>query len=91
MWFGKIRYYWLDDLEEYVCLGGIIYEWVEVYCVYMSNGLDWNEEKMIGFVVKCCKFIGLIWFVKEVYWEYGVFGINWGLGWLCKYCKKFDG
>jgi putative transposase len=77
---GKTGHYWLDDPEEYARLGGTIQERAEAYRVYMSNGLDRNEEKMIDTAVKRCKLTGSIQFIKEVYRRYGVLGINRGPG-----------
>ncbi|MBG14564.1 MAG: hypothetical protein CL553_15900 [Alcanivorax sp.] len=85
---GKTDQYWLDDPEEYARLGDTIQERAEAYRVYMSNGLDQNEEKMIDTAVKRCKLTGSIRFVKEVYRQYGVIGINRGPGRPRKYRKK---
>lgn len=41
----------------------------------MSNGLDTDEEKMIGTAVKRCKLIGSIRFMKEVYRKFGLLSI----------------
>ena len=88
---GKTDQYWLDDPEEYARLGDTIQERAEAYRVYMSNGLDAKEEKMIDTAVKRCKLTGSIRFVKEVYRQYGVIGINRGPGRPRKYRKKADG
>ena len=77
---GKTGQYWLDDPEEYARLGSSIEERAEAYRMYMRNGLDAKEEKMIDTAVKRCKLTGSIRFVKEVYREYGVLGINRGPG-----------
>ena len=73
---GKTDHYWLDDPEEYARLGGTIQERAEAYRMYMSSGLDANEEQIIGSAVKRCKLIGSIRFVKEVYRKYGVTSTN---------------
>lgn len=85
---GKTDRYWLDDPEEYARLGDTIQERAEAYRVYMSNGLDPKEQMMIGTAVQRCKLTGSIRFVKEVYREYGVLGINRGPGRPRKYRKK---
>lgn len=77
---GKTGQYWLDDPEEYARLGDTIQERAEAYRVYMSNGLDRSEELMIDTAVQRCRLTGSIRFVKEVYREYGVLGINRGPG-----------
>lgn len=73
---GKTDHYWLDDPEEYARLGQTVLERAEAYRLYMSNGLDTDEEEMIGTAVKRCKLIGSIRFVNEVYRKYGVLSVN---------------
>ncbi len=88
---GKTHQYWLDDPEEYARLGGSIEERAEAYRMYMSTGLDANEEKMIDTAIKHCKLTGSLRFVKEVYREYGVLGINREPGRPRKNRKTSDG
>ena len=71
---GKTHQYWLDDPEEYARLGGSIEDRAEAYRMYMSQGLDPEEEAMIDTAVKRCKLTGSVRFVKEVYRQYGVLG-----------------
>ena len=75
---GMTEQYWLDDPEEYARLGDSIEDRAEAYRTYISNGLDRGEETMIDTAVKRCKLTGSIRFVKEVYRQYGVLGINRG-------------
>jgi len=88
---GKTSQYWLDDPDEYARLGDTIKERAEAYRVYMSNGLDDNEQKMIATAVNRCRLTGSIRFVREVYREYGVVGINRGPGRPRKYRKNSSG
>ena len=71
---GKTHQYWLDDPEEYARLGGSIEDRAEAYRMYMSSGLDPEEEAVIDTAVKRCKLTGSVRFVKEVYRQYGVLG-----------------
>ncbi len=88
---GKTNQYWLDDPDEYARLGDTIKERAEAYRVYISNGLDDNEQKMIATAVNRCRLTGSIRFVREVYREYGVVGINRGPGRPRKYRKNSSG
>jgi len=88
---GKTDHYWLKDPEEYARLGSSIQERAEAYRTYMSNGLDRSEEAMIDTAVQRCRLTGSIRFVKEVYREYGILGINRGPGRPRKRRKKPDG
>ena len=72
--------WWLDDPEEYARLGNTIEERAEAYRTYMSIGLDRSEETMIDTAVRRCRLTGSVRFVREVYREYGVLGINRGPG-----------
>ena len=71
---GKTHQYWLEDPEEYTRLGGSIEDRAEAYRMYMSNGLDPHEEKMIDTAVKRCRLTGSRHFAREVYRKYGVLG-----------------
>ena len=82
---------YLKDPEEYARLGSSIQERAEAYRTYMSNGLDRSEETMIDTAVQRCRLTGSIRFVKEVYREYGILGINRGPGRPRKRRKKPDG
>ncbi len=85
---GKADHYWLADPDEYARLGETIQERAEAYRVYISNGLDPKDQRMIDTAVRRCKLTGSIRFVKDVYREYGVMGINRGPGRPRKYRKK---
>lgn len=85
---GKTDQYWLDDPDEYARLGDSVEERAEAYRMYISNGLDADEQKMIDTAVRRCRLTGSIRFVREVYREYGVVGINRGPGRPRKSRKK---
>ncbi|MBF1802560.1 hypothetical protein [Alloalcanivorax profundimaris] len=71
---GKTGHYWLKDPEEYTRLGGTLEERAEAYRMYMSSGLDTNDERAIEAAVKQCKLIGSVRFIQEVCRRYGLQG-----------------
>ncbi|HIK73311.1 MAG TPA: hypothetical protein EYG00_01190 [Alcanivorax sp.] len=85
---GKTDQYWLDDPDEYARLGSTIRERAEAYRAYMGSDPDHSEEAMIDTAVRRCRLTGSIRFVKEVYREYGVIGLNRGPGRPRKHHKK---
>lgn len=77
---GKTGHYWLDDPEEYTRLGDTPVERADAYRMYVHSGLNRSEAAMIDTAVKRCRLTGSLRFVKEVYRDYGVLGINRGPG-----------
>lgn len=69
---GKTGHYWLTDPEEYVSLGSTRKERADAYRMYMSTGLDPNDEKIIEAALKQRdKPIGSDRFIQEMYRRHG--------------------
>ncbi|MAO60693.1 MAG: hypothetical protein CL549_13130 [Alcanivorax sp.] len=73
---GKTESYTLGDPEIYERLGHTLEERAEAYRTYVSNGLSSEEERDIAHAMKRGNIIGSAHFIKEVYHEYGLPGVE---------------